>query len=189
MKLIGLSGTNGAGKDTIAEMLVERCGWQFVSGSDILREELRKESKAITRKNLRLLSAQWRREKGLGVLIDMAVDMFDSSKYPGLVISSIRNYGEADEVHRLRGKVIWVDADPEVRYMRITSRLRSQEDKISYEEFLQHERDEMDHHEGDHHTLNLAGVKERADIFLENSGSDIEDFKKTTEKVLKSYLC
>ncbi len=188
MKLIGIGGTNAAGKDTIAEMLVERHGWLFVSGSEILREELKKQGKEITRKNLRGLSAAWRRQSGLGVLIDMAVEQFDSTKHKGLVISSLRNYGEADEVHNLGGKVIWVDADPKIRFQRIITRQRSQEDKISYKEFLMHEAEEMEHQEGDHHTLNNSGVKERADIFLENNGDDVEKFKDTAQKALAKYI-
>ena len=39
MKLLGLSGTNGAGKDTVAEVLAARHNFLFVSVSDLLRDE------------------------------------------------------------------------------------------------------------------------------------------------------
>lgn len=192
MKIIGISGTNGSGKDTIGEMLAERHGWLFVSVSDILRDELKRRQQAIERKNLRLLSAEWRREHVLGVLIDKAVDEFNRSSkvksYAGLVISSLRNYGEADRVHELKGIVVWVDADPKVRYERISSRVRSDEDRASYEEFLKDEQEEMQHYEGDEATLDLQGVKDRSDIVLENSGSDVEVFKNETEKTLSNLL-
>lgn len=76
MKLLGISGTNGAGKDTLAEWLAAEQGWLFISGSDILRDELKKRGQIIERENLRNLSAQWRRQQGLGALIDMAVVEF-----------------------------------------------------------------------------------------------------------------
>lgn len=169
-------------------MLAERHGWLFVSVSDILRNELQRRQMAIERKNLRLLSAEWRRKHGLGVLIDKALDEFNQAsrlkQYGGLVISSLRNFGEADRVHELGGKIVWVDADPKIRYERISSRTRSDEDRKTYEQFIQDEQEEMQHFKGDEATLNLAGVKDRADIFIENSGDDIEAFKTAAEKAL-----
>ena len=76
MKIIGLSGTNGSGKDTIGELLAERFNFLFLSGSDMLRDEARKRSLPVERETLRTISAEWRRDSGLGVLIDKAVDIF-----------------------------------------------------------------------------------------------------------------
>jgi len=192
MKIIGIGGTNGSGKDTVGQTLAERHNWLFVSISDILRDELNHRGQPIERKNLRHLSAEWRRELGLGALIDKALEAFrrqeELHNLGGLAIASLRNYGEADRVHELGGKVIWVDADPEVRYKRISARVRSDEDRKTYEEFLKDEQAEMQHFEGDKATLNLQGVKERTDIVIENSGSDIEAFKDEAEKALKSVL-
>src|SRR3990167_6157017 len=192
MKIIGIGGTNGSGKDTVGQTLAERHNWLFVSISDILRDELNHRGQPIERKNLRHLSAEWRRELGLGALIDKALEAFrrqeELHNLGGFAIASLRNYGEADRVHELGGKVIWVDADPEVRYKRISARVRSDEDRKTYEEFLKDEQAEMQHFEGDKATLNLQGVKERTDIVIENSGSDIEAFKDEAEKALKSVL-
>lgn len=187
MKLIGLGGTDASGKDTVAEMLVERHGWEFISVSDILREEAKKRSMPLQRDTLRTISAEWRRDFGLGVLVDKAFKEFEKMGKKNLVIASLRNFGEADEVHKLGGAVVWVDADPKVRYQRITSRNRGTEDQVSFEEFIAEEKAQMDH-EGDRHTLNLAGVKERADIVLENNGNDVEKFKTTAEKALAKLL-
>lgn len=187
MKLIGIGGTDGSGKDTVGEMLAERHGWLFISIADILREEAQKRGAALRRSTLRAISTEWRRQYGLGVLVDKAMEHYKpvQSKYKGLVIASLRNPGEADEVHRLGGKVAWVDADPKVRYQRVTSRQRGAEDEVNFEEFLAEEKAQMEHHKGDHHTLNLLSVKEKADIFIENNGSDIEGFKIHAEKTLK----
>lgn len=189
LKIIGIAGTNGSGKDTVGQMLAERHGWLFVSVTDILRDGLKVRGLPIERENLHSLSAEWRRESGLGVLVDKAVEIFEKSpgKYKGLAIASLRNPGEADRVHELAGKVVWVDANPKVRYSRIqanaTSRSRAGEDNKTYEEFLTEEQAEMQH-SGDEATLNMAGVKAKADIFLENNGN-LEDFKKAIQKALK----
>ena len=186
VNIIGISGTNGSGKDTVGQMLAERHGFLVVSVSDFLRDELKKQGLTIERENLRALSARWRKKYGLGVLIDKAVDEFkkSGSQYKGLVIPSIRNPGEVDEIHRFGGKVIWTDGDPKIRYRRIHSRGRSSEDKKTFVQFVAEEKAEMDYG-GRETALHMAAVKNKADIFLENNGNDIEAFKDTAEKALK----
>ena len=183
LKIIGLAGTNGSGKDTVGLMLAERYGYLCVSVSDLLREEAKKRGLPIEREVLRTISAEWRREHGLGVLVDRAVEAHQQGNYPGLVAVPMRNVGEAKRIHELGGTLVWVDADPRIRYDRIFSRQRSAEDTKSFEEFLAEEEAEM-HPSGDEATLHLAGVKAICNIFLENNGNDIEKFKDEAEKEL-----
>lgn len=187
MKIIGLSGTNGAGKDSFGEILQKYHDWLFISVTDILRHGLNELDLPIERDNLRNLSADWRRKDGLGILVDKAVQEFEakggSKKYKGLAIASLRHPGEADRVHELGGQVVWVNADSKLRYERITNRMRGDEDKKTYEQFLADEQVELKH-AGDEATLSLSAVKARADIFLENN-STLEDFRQTIEAALK----
>lgn len=185
MKIIGIAGTNGSGKDTVGEILASDYGWLFVSVAEFLRDEAKKRGLPIEREVLRGISAEWRRQHGLGVLVDKAVELFERSNggYKGLVVSPMRNPGEAQRVKDLGGSLVWVDADPDVRYKRITKRARSAEDKKTYEQFLAEEQVEMEH-SGDEATLSLAGVKAKADIFIENNGNDIEAFKNDIKKAL-----
>ena len=188
MTLLGISGTNGAGKDTIGEMLAERYGWLFVSVSQLLRDELKRQGLPQDRHQTHSLSAKWRREHGTEVLIDKAVEKYEiaggNKQYGGLAIASLRNPGEADEVHRLGGKVIWVDADIKIRYARATSRKSNRvEDNQSFEEFVADEQHQMTH-SGDKATLNMSGVKAKSDIFIDNSGGDVEAFIKEVAQKL-----
>lgn len=187
-KYIGVSGTNGSGKDTVGHMLAERHEFLFVSVSDFLREEARKRGLPVEREVLRMISAEWRRDFGLGKLVDLAVDLYNQKpgEYQGLVAIPMRNVGEAKRIHELGGKLVWVDADPKIRYQRIKNRARSAEDDKTYEEFLAEERAEMKQ-AGDETTLNVAGVKAISDIFIENNGTDIESFKNVAEHAL-GYL-
>lgn len=177
MKLIGIGGTNGSGKDTIGRLLAEKHGFLFISVSDLLREECRKRGLPVEREHLRAISAEWRREGGLGVLIDKAVQSFESqaASYEGLVAASLRNPGEVDRIHHYGGTAVWVDAGPRVRYERIQSanRGRSEEDTKSFEEFLAEEAAEMEH-SGDEATLNMGGVKAISDVTIMNEGSEAD---------------
>ncbi|MBX4199537.1 AAA family ATPase [Candidatus Saccharibacteria bacterium] len=186
MKILGISGTNGAGKDSVGELLAERHGWLFISVSQILRDELARQRVPGDRHHTHDLSAQWRRQYGTGVLVDKAVEIYNKQKdkYGGLAIASLRNPGEADQVHKLGGKVIWIDADIAVRYQRVTNRRHGrQEDNQTFEKFVSDEQHQM-HHSGDEATLSMSAVKDRSDIFIDNSHSDIEKFYSEVERVL-----
>lgn len=185
MKIIGLSGTNGSGKDTVGQILQEEYGYLFVSLTDILRDELIKEGKPTERENMRELSARWRKEFGLGILIDKAIEILKSKNqvYNGLVMASIRNVGEVEHIHGLNGIMIWVDADPKIRYQRVTSRNRSSEDEKTFKDFLKEEQDEMRVY-GDETTLAVGEVKKLCDISIQNNFDNFESFKEKIRATL-----
>jgi dephospho-CoA kinase len=188
-RIIGLAGTNGSGKDTVGQVLADHAGYLFISGSELLRDEAKRRKLPVERENLRMISAEWRRQYGLGVLIDRALVEFEkqSGKYTGFAIASIRNPGEADRVHELGGIMIWVDADPKIRYDRVvnSNRGRSGEDTKTFEQFLAEEAAEMNKPAGgDDATLNMAAVKQKCDIFLPNNGNSLESFQHAIVKAL-----
>ena len=191
MTFFGISGTNGSGKDTVGKILSEHHNFLFVSMTDMLRDELARRGLPPARVHMRALSAEWRREMGLGVLIDKALDVYkaQTKSYDGLVAASLRNPGEADRLHELGGKVVWVDADPMIRYQRIQTNLhhrgdrRAIDDKKTFAEFLAEEAAEM-HHSGDEATLSMAGVKAKADITVINNGDDLNAFRRQVERAL-----
>jgi dephospho-CoA kinase len=189
LQIIGLAGTNGAGKDTVGHILAEHHGYLFVSVTDLLRQEAERQGLEPNREVLRGISSQWRRETGPGVLIDKAVDAYKAhdGAYQGVVISSLRHPGEADRVHELGGTVVWVDADPRVRYDRIqkaaAQRNRPAEDDKTFEQFQKEEAVEMKQ-QGDAATVNMSAVKERADVPLDNNEGGLEQFKRDVEQAL-----
>jgi len=183
LKIIGLAGTNGAGKDAVGAILADRYGYFFFSLTELFRIECRRRGIEIKRENTRMISAEWRRESGLATLVDRSMEVFEQAggftKYKGFVMSSLRNPAEPDRVHELGGSVLWIDADPRLRYERIqknaANRGRAGEDNKSFEQFLQEEQDEMHPPAGaDAAVLNGAAVKERADIFLMNNGDNLD---------------
>jgi len=187
MKIIGIGGTNGSGKDTLSQILADDYGWLFVSASaDLIIPELKRRGLPLEREQMAALTAEWNRQTK-GAVIDKAVERFrkqsESHTYKGLVISSLRHPWEANRVHELGGKIVWVDADHKVRYERIFNRGQGDKDKKSFEQFLAEEQIEMVH-SGDEATLNMAGVKDRANIFLQNDTDDIETFKAAAQKAL-----
>lgn len=191
LQIIGIGGTNGSGKDTVGTLLADKYGYFFVSVTDIMRDELARRGLPPAREHMRELSAEWRRESGLGVLVDKAMKLYEQQdkKYKGLVMASLRNSGEVVRVHELGGTVVWVDADPKVRYGRVQANIASRgenravDDQKTYEEFLTDEEIEM-HHTGDAATLDMAGVRAGADITIDNSGNDLAGFEEQVKQAL-----
>lgn len=171
MRLIGISGPNGSGKDFVGELLASEHSFLFMSLTDQLREEAKKRGMPVDRESTRTISAEWRRAEGLAVLVDHAVEAFrpHENNYEGLIIASLRHPAEADRVHELGGTVLWMDADPRIRYERIVTanRGRAGEDDKTFEQFLSEEQAEM-HQSGDAATLNMSGVRDRADVTIVN---------------------
>ncbi len=182
-KIIGLAGTNGAGKDSVGAILADHYDYWFFSFTELFRAECRRRGIAITREHTRMISIEWRRESGLATLIDRSMAEFQAAggfkKYHGVVMSSLRNPYEADRIHELGGTVMWIDADPRIRYDRIranaVTRGRGGEDNKTFEQFQQEEYDEMHPPAGgDAAVLHGAAVKERADIFIMNDTTQEE---------------
>lgn len=186
IQIIGISGTNGSGKDTIGHLLSEQHNYFFISVTDILRAELTKQGKTTERENMRELSAQWRRQHGLAVLIDRAMDLYrqQPDEYQGVVMASLRNPYEADRIHELGGTVIWVDADAHVRYERLQSNNRGRiDDDKTFEQFMTEEQAEM-HPSGDSATLDMAAVRDRADATVINDSSSVIELEQNLTNTL-----
>jgi dephospho-CoA kinase len=64
MKVFGVTGRNGSGKDEVVDYLRERCGIVGLSAGDILREIAATEQISPTRENLHALAKKVMWEKG-----------------------------------------------------------------------------------------------------------------------------
>lgn len=190
MTIIGLSGTNGSGKDTVGAILAEKHGFLFVSVTELLRDEVKRRGQPVDREHLRALSAEWRREFGLGVLVDRAVELYkqQGDAYQGLVMASLRNPAEADRVHQLGGDMWWIDADPRIRYDRVqrgaAERGRAGEDIKTFEQFQAEGEAEM-YGNGDPAALNMSAVRDLCDVKLLNESSDLSLLDAEVTKLLK----
>ncbi len=171
--IIGVSGTNGAGKDYLAELLHERAGYQGVSLSDILRDGLTAQGKPHTRENMSGLSKQIREAEGDGGMVRRVFAKYGRDK---LCITSLRTPGEAREIQQAGGIVVWVDADPRVRYARIMNGARGRvTDQLSFEEFEAEQRAEMTP-SAQGGGLNMAAVRDIADMTIENNFTSLDEY-------------
>jgi len=160
--IIGLTGENCAGKGTVAEHLKKK-SFYYLSLSDILREELAKEGKEITRESLIAKGNELREKFDAGVLAEKTVRKLDKSR--NYVIDSIRNPAEVEELKKLPGFTLWyVKASAETRFERMAQRDREGDPK-TFEAFKEIEEAEKS---SDPKRQQLQKTIEMADHVVEN---------------------
>lgn len=188
-KIVGIAGTNGAGKDTLGELLAEYAGYKFVSVSDILRAELTKQNIPHEREHMSNLSTKWAREHGPGVLSIKTIEAFvaeeEAEGHKGLVIGSIRRPAEAEAVQQEGGTVFWIDADREIRYKRLQANARGRvTDVLSFAEWVAEEDREMHPNTNDPTVLNMAATKDACDRVILNNFATREEY---VEYLIKEF--
>lgn len=115
VKFIGLTGTNGSGKGEVAAYFKKK-GYAYFSLSDLIREELQKNGKKLTRDNLIEKGNELRDTHGPDILAQLA-----RKKVKGkAVIDSIRNPFEVEYLRKDKEFILLaIDAPVELRYERV----------------------------------------------------------------------
>jgi dephospho-CoA kinase len=163
VKLIGLTGTNGAGKGEVAAYLMKK-GYAYFSLSDIIREELEKKEQEITRDNLIKTGNELREKFGGNILARRVMEKIKGKA----VIDSIRNPKEIEYLRKKKNFVLLgIDAPVKLRYERVKKRGRN-ESASTLREFIQKEKKEM---EGSEQGQQLLKCLETADFQIINDES------------------
>ena len=181
MLIIGITGTLGAGKGTIVKYLTEIEGFSHYSVRRFLTDEIVRRKLPLNRDSMTLVANELRAENSPSFIVD---ELYNQAKSSGrdCVIESIRTPGE---VHSLKSKgnfhLFAVDADPELRYKRITER-KSATDQVSFEKFLTSEQNEYT--SDDPNKQNLKRCIKMADYRFNNDGS-IKQLNEQVSKIIK----
>jgi dephospho-CoA kinase len=176
--IIGITGTLGAGKGTVADYLKEK-GFGYHSVREFLIEEIQKLGLPVNRDSMVEVANALRRRHGASYILDtLYARALNDGK--DAVIESIRTVGEVDELKKKGMLLLAVDADPHLRYSRIQFR-KTETDHISFETFMEHELRES---EGDDPSRqNLRHTVKRADYTIRNDGA-IEDLQMQVDAIL-----
>src|SRR3989338_4393992 len=138
MIIIGITGTLGAGKGTIAEYLTKKKGFAHFSATDFLIKEIKKRNLPINRNSMNKVANDLRAMHGPGYILEelyKEVAALDRNS----VLEAVHTLGEIEVLRKHKGFYLFaIDADSKTRYLRISSR-GSEKDQVSYEQFLAHE--------------------------------------------------
>jgi dephospho-CoA kinase len=188
MKVIGLCGEIGGGKDAFADYLVKQKKYHKVIMSDIIAKELKKKNIEITRENLQNLSTEYKKKFGRGIWASASVDYAKEQGWHRLVISGIRDSEEVKVLHMLLKKdflLVYIKADKEIRFERLLERRGPKDPKTIKELEAQeaHEKELYDLYDkfdktSDVVTTNNGTIVElfaKADILLKEKGFEAKD--------------
>jgi len=163
---IALTGTIGAGKNTVADYLIQK-GFSFASGSEIIAAEVKRRHLSVTRENMRSVANELR-SKNANALIDLTI-----SRVLGADKAAIGFLRTENEVKRLReavpsARLIGIDAPTELRYERIKNR-NEEKDQVTFEQFVQSEKMEMSANSPD--VQNVGYCMAHADTIVQNDST------------------
>ncbi len=168
MKIVGITGTLGAGKGTIVEYLVNKKGFRHFSVREYLIREIKNRGMNVNCDSMTVVANDLRARNNPAFIIE---ELYREAAKTGKnsIIESIRTPGEIEFLRKQGNFVLLaVDADARLRYERISLRA-SETDKIDFQTFLKNEKREMT--SLDINKQNLSRCIDMADIVLKNKGS------------------
>ena len=167
MKIIGVIGQNGTGKDEVLKYLRAEYDVPFLSTGDMVREIAAKEGKESTRENLQEISERYFREFGRGCFVKLAAEKI---KRNGWTVGGISGIRSADDVKVLKdaidGDFILVNvyvSNPKVRFERMLARHEGR-DPHTYEQFLRNDKAEEE-------IFHIQSAGQSADFTISNNGT------------------
>lgn len=181
MKIIGITGTLGAGKGTIVDFLVNNYGYRHYSVRGFLIKEAESRGLELNRDTFVVVANDLRAKHSPSYITDQ---LYRQALENGTdaIIESIRTPGEVESLRQQEHFVLFgVDANPEIRYQRIVGRA-SETDSISYETFIENELREMESSDPNHQ--NIGRCMQMADHVFTNDG-DFEDLYRQVEEYMQ----
>lgn len=182
--IIGLTGKYCCGKGVAVEYLQKK-GFVGFSLSDMLREELKKRGKEVTRDNLIDLGNKLRKKNGPGVLGKLALEKIAELKKEGkslFYVDSIRNPFEVRELRKdPEFKLVYIEADQLIRFQRMLERKR-EKDPETFKEFR--EKEARESKGTSKYSQRIDDTLKMVDLTIKNEGA-LKQFQKDLDKLIK----
>jgi len=179
--IIGVTGNNCSGKDTVAEIL-EKMNFNHYSLSNIIREELKKQNVEKSRENLISMGNKLRNKHGANVLAKMTLKKIEEGE--NYVFTSIRNPAEVKFLQKRKDfLLVNVKTSIKDRFKRLQARAREGDPKTLQE--LKEKEDLENTNNPNSQQLNK--VAKMAKVIIKND-STIEKLNQKVQKLVNDWI-
>lgn len=176
--VFGLVGDLSAGKSTVSKYLKEKYGVNSYLYSQMLRDILKRIYTEDSRQNMQKLSTFLRENFDQQIMGKVIAKDVQNDPNEIVIADGIRRLSDIVQLSELPGfNLIYITADPKIRWQRITNRASNPDDtNKTYEQFLEDEEAEADR------TIKELG--KQAKYTLTNNGTK-KEFIEQIEEMLK----
>lgn len=165
--IIGITGSFGAGKGSIAHYLVRKKGFTHFSFRAFIVNEIEKRGLPVNRDSMIEVGNDLRKIGGPTYIVENLVKQAQQCGGDA-VIESIRAVAEAKYIKQQGGRVLGIDADPKIRYERTVKR-GSETDHVTFEKWREQEIRESN--PDDPTKQDIFGALKESDYVIENNVS------------------
>lgn len=168
--ILGLSGEIASGKGTAAKYVCESYGGSSHRFSTMLRDVAKRMYLEENRENIQKISTIFRQNFSDDLLSKVIFHDVENDSHEYVTVDGVRRAPDIEYLKKLPGfKLVYIEADMEKRYERITKRGENSDDSgKSFEEFKKdHERETE---------LRIKDLKNIADFVVDNNGTFEELF-------------
>jgi len=187
MKVIGISGTIGSGKNEVKEIIKEKFSCYCVTISDVIRAEVERRKGMLDRKTLQDMGNEMRQKYGPHILAMLTVEYLPRDKEL-IIVDGIRNPGEGDYLRKKFGRnFLWlgVDAPKEIRFQRASER-KQHSDPNGMEEFQKLDERDQGAGESEFGQQTRKCIDECSQVII-NDGT-MDDLRNKVNTVLNNFI-
>ncbi|MBN2099786.1 MAG: AAA family ATPase [Dehalococcoidia bacterium] len=179
MKVIGVIGKNGSGKDEVLKYLKEKHNIPFLSTGEMVREIAASQGRSSDRTTLQEISDSYFQKYGQGCFVKMVAEKICEKGWSVAGISGVRSPHDIELLRELLGRsFVLIEVfvtDPRVRFERMRKR-GAERDTESYERFQEQDRSEEQ-------VFHVEEAARLADYSLSNDGN-LEDMHRAVDDLI-----
>ena len=177
--ILGLVGETGSGKDTFCQRvkkIVKEPVFCF-RFSDPLSEILKIIFPEVKKEDQQWLGKILRERYGNDILAKALAKKIEHIKEGLIILNGIRYWEEFKIIKKKGGKIIYITADPKIRWRRIRERGEKKDDCSSYKKFLEKEKDKTE--------ILIPKIGQKADFKIVNDSPLAVFFKESNNVIEK----